>query len=87
MSSKYASLPGYDANSQTMFGEEAASLPEDDRDWKCEILKFIFKLKKNQKVFFFCDFLTYDPVFNRTYLEASRKFFQKYLAFSVYFEA
>lgn len=33
--SKYASLPGYDINAQTMYGEEeAASLPEDDRDWK-----------------------------------------------------
>ena len=33
--SKYSSLPGYDPNSQTLYGdEEAHSLPEDDRDWK-----------------------------------------------------
>ena len=33
--SKYATLPGYDTNSKTLYGdEEAASLPEDDRDWK-----------------------------------------------------
>lgn len=33
--SKYSSLPGYDPNQQTIYGdEEAHSLPEDDRDWK-----------------------------------------------------
>ena len=33
--SKYASLPGYDQNAQTMYGEEEiANMPEDDRDWK-----------------------------------------------------
>jgi len=56
--SKYSSLPGYDQNQQTIYGdEEAHSLPEDDRDWKavpedenveiisCEAVKNIKRFK------------------------------------------
>ena len=49
--SKYSSLPGYDPNQQTIYGdEEAHSLPEDDRDWKGMFSShWPFRLHKDDK--------------------------------------
>ena len=57
--SKYSSLPGYDPNQQTIYGdEEAHSLPEDDRDWKGMFSSFFFGMTNFLKKFFIKNFWT-----------------------------